>query len=52
MFTLSRNLLKLAAAGAFVILSASDSAADEMVQNWDRSDLVRLFSPRLAVSTL
>lgn len=34
MFTLSRNFLKLAAAGAFVVLSASDSAADEMVQNW------------------
>ena len=34
MFTLSRNFLKLAAAGAFVVLFASDSAADEMVQNW------------------
>lgn len=34
MFTLSRNFLTLAAAGAFVVLSASDSAADEMVQNW------------------
>lgn len=34
MFTLSRNFLKLAAAGAFVVVFASDSAADEMVQNW------------------
>jgi hypothetical protein len=34
MFTLSRNFLKLAAAGAFVVLSASDSDADEMIQNW------------------
>ena len=34
MFRLSRNLLRLAAAGAFVVHFASDSAADEMVQNW------------------